>query len=144
MLIPLLLFMAFGYKPITKLDPVPRKREAGCVSGAFARAVFFREEQRMIERKEYIARIKTKLDEWDDELEKLEQRACEAGGGAMEHWERHKMELQEVLVEMQERIDELRDSAGEFIGAMDGSLDQAWQRVSRDLEALTDRLFPGN
>ena len=54
------------------------------------------------------------------------------------------MELQEVLVEMQERIDELRDSAGEFIHAMDGSLDQAWQRVSRDLEALTDRLFPGN
>ena len=114
------------------------------MSGAFARTVFFREEQRMIERKEYIARIKSKLDEWDDELEKLEQRACEAGGGAMEHWERHKMELQEVLVEMQERIDELRDSAGEFIGAMDGSLDQAWQRVSRDLEALTDRLFPGN
>lgn len=98
----------------------------------------------MIERKAYIARIKEKLDEWDDELEKLEQRACDAGGGAMEHWERHKMELQEVLIEMQERIDELRDSAGELIDGMHGNLDQAWQRVSRDLELLTDRLFPGN
>ena len=98
----------------------------------------------MIERKDYIARIKVKLDEWDDELEKLEQRAREASGSAMEHWERHKMELQELLIEMQERIDELRDSAGEAWGDIEGGIDKAWSRVTSDLESLTDRLFPGN
>lgn len=98
----------------------------------------------MIERKEYIARIKTKLDEWDDELEKLEDRAREASGDAAEHWERHKMELQEVLLEMQERIDELRDGVGDAWGDVKGGLDEAWGKVSKDLEAMTDRLFPGN
>lgn len=98
----------------------------------------------MKERKEYIARIKAKLDEWDDELEKLETRAAEATGSMAEHWERHKMELQEVLIEMQERIDELRDSAGEAWGEFGDGLESAWSKVSTDLEALTDRLFPGN
>lgn len=98
----------------------------------------------MIDRKDYIARIKAKLDEWDDELEKLEERAKEVSGDAVEHWERHKMELQEVLVEMQDRIDELRDNAGEAWNETKEGLDKAWLRVSKDLEALTDRLFPGN
>ncbi len=98
----------------------------------------------MIERKDYIARIKAKLDEWDDELEKLEERAREATGSAAEHWERHKMELQEVLIEMQDRIDELRDGAGEAWGEMGDGLEKAWSKVSSDLESLTDRLFPGN
>ena len=38
----------------------------------------------MIDRKDYIARIKAKLDEWDDELEKLEERAKEVSGDAVE------------------------------------------------------------
>ena len=54
------------------------------------------------------------------------------------------MELQEVLVEMQDRIDELRDNAGEAWNETKEGLDKAWLRVSKDLEALTDRLFPGN
>jgi len=98
----------------------------------------------MIERKKHISRIKAKLDEWDDELEKLEDRARDAGGDALEHWERHKMELQAMLVEMQERIDELRYNAEDAWTGIKGGLDKTWVNVAKDLEALTDRLFPGN
>lgn len=101
-------------------------------------------ERRMIERKEYIERIKQKLDEWDDELERFEESALQAGGDASEQCERHKLELQEMLLEMQERIDELRDEGVGMAAVSQSELDQAWQRVSRDLEVLTDRLFPAN
>lgn len=95
----------------------------------------------MIDRKNYIERIKQKLDEWDDELERLEQEAASRAEPADHQLERHRMELHAMLMEMQDRIDELRDE----YGGDAASMSQAdWQTVSRDLEILTERLYPAN
>ena len=99
----------------------------------------------MIERREYIDRIKAAVDVWSDELRRLEQHVIEGEPGMVEVWQEQRQELQRLLLAVQENVACLRRqqsfAGGAFVGG-DGAL--AWQRVCCDLEGLTERLYPGN
>ncbi len=97
----------------------------------------------MPDRQEYIERIKHKVDEWNNELNRLEQVASQSGDNR-EFFDSLKPELEEVLEEMEERVEALRDSAPEQGEEIRAALDQGWHRLSKDLAGLCDRIYPGN
>lgn len=93
----------------------------------------------MIERREYIDRIRAALDVWGDELRRLEMKVIEGDATSGEIWEQQRQELQLLLLVVQENILCLRHQ----VAQMDrGRI--AWHQVCRDLEALTERLYAGN
>ncbi|MDF1820056.1 MAG: hypothetical protein P1U64_00685 [Alcanivoracaceae bacterium] len=98
----------------------------------------------MLSTRDYFERLKTKLDEWNSELEVIEQRARVEGGDAAAQIEHHKMELQDMFLELQQRIDELRQGLQDSVPSVSSSMDAAWARLSKDLEDMSDHLYPGN
>lgn len=98
----------------------------------------------MLSTRDYFERLKTKLDEWNNELEILEQQARVEGGDSIAQVEHHKMELQDMFMELQQRIDELRQGLQDAVPKASSSMDAAWARLSKDLEDMSDHLYPGN
>ncbi|MCK0537617.1 hypothetical protein [Alcanivorax quisquiliarum] len=98
----------------------------------------------MTERKEYIERIREKLEQWNTELTRLELLARQAGAEAQQKWERRKPELEQVLADMEQRVRDARDQASGSWDATRARLDQGWQKINVELRELTERLFPGN
>ena len=98
----------------------------------------------MLSTRDYFERLKTKLDEWNNELEILEQQARVEGGDSIAQVEHHKMELQDMFMELQQRIDELRQGLRDAVPKASSSMDAAWARLSKDLEDMSDHLYPGN
>ena len=93
----------------------------------------------MIERREYIDRIKAAVDVWSDELRRVEMRVIEGDPASGDIWEQQRQELQRLLLVVQENILCLRHQVA---SADSGRI--AWHQVCRDLEALTERLYAGN
>jgi hypothetical protein len=94
----------------------------------------------MIERREYIDRIKAALDVWSDELLRLEKHVIEGAPGTGEVWDRQRQELQRLLVAVQDNISCLRRQQD----MAESGVQIAWQQVCQDLKPLTDRLYAGN
>ncbi|EKF73506.1 hypothetical protein A11A3_13250 [Alcanivorax hongdengensis A-11-3] len=90
--------------------------------------------------KSLIAAIKSKLDELEEELDGLEMRAASEEGDVEVEAERHRLSLEELLMDVQQRLDEVRELAGS-----DGLvMEDAWQQMEPELESLGRRLYAGN
>jgi len=83
--------------------------------------------------KQMLADIKGKLDELETELEQLEAR------GVGIEAERHQLALQDVLTDLQQRIDEYHELAD-----MDADGQGNWQQLDRDLKDLNNDLYGAN
>ncbi len=93
----------------------------------------------MIERREYIDRIKAAMDVWNDELRHLEEHVIQGEPGVNELWEDQRQELQRLMLAVQENITCLRLKTRPGMPPPPG-----WQQVRCDLKSLTDRLYAGN
>lgn len=90
--------------------------------------------------KTMIADIKGKLDELETELLLLEQKAVDDNGDVNTEAERHRLALQEVLTDLQQRIDEYHELAD-----IDGAhVSERWQQMDRDLMDLNSDLYGAN
>lgn len=102
----------------------------------------------MLSTSDYFERLIHKLDEWHHELTALEMQARLNGDDARAQAELHKLELQEMFVDIQNRIEALRGGLGGHVDDRHGQVrppsQAAWQRLSSDLEDMSDHLFPGN
>ncbi len=89
--------------------------------------------------KQMLADIKGKLDELESELDHLEAQGVGANGDYGIEAERHQLALQDVLTDLQQRIDEYHELAD-----MDGSGQGNWQQLDRDLMDLNNDLYGAN
>tara|TARA_R100000750_G_scaffold18878_1_gene12398 strand:- start:532 stop:873 length:342 start_codon:yes stop_codon:yes gene_type:complete len=87
--------------------------------------------------KQMIADIKGKLDELEAELDQLEK---QGGGDRSTEAERHQLALQDVLTELQQRIDEYHELTG--ADSVDGQAN--WQQLDKDLKDLDSDLYGAN
>lgn len=87
--------------------------------------------------KQMIADIKGKLDELEAELDQLEK---QGGGDRSTEAERHHLALQDVLTELQQRIDEYHELGG--ADSVDGQAN--WQQLDKDLKDLDSDLYGAN
>ncbi|MCG8395016.1 MAG: hypothetical protein MI745_18235 [Pseudomonadales bacterium] len=90
--------------------------------------------------KQMLADIKGKLDELESELERLEAQGVGASGDTNTEAERHRLALQDVLTDMQQRIDEYHELAGIDSPGGQGN----WQQMDRDLNELNNELYGAN
>ena len=98
----------------------------------------------MLSTHDYFSRLKDKLEEWHDALVVLEEQARVAGHDSLSEVERHKLELQDMFMELQQRIDELHQFTGNDMAGMSDSIDAAWKRLNQDLSDMSDSLYAGN
>lgn len=93
----------------------------------------------MIERREYVSRIKAAMDIWSDELLLVEQHVIEGNPSMVDVWEQQRQDMLQLLIVIEESINRLRHQK-----TMPGShTDIAWRKISCDLIQL-ERLYPGN
>ena len=90
--------------------------------------------------KNMIADIKGKLDELEAELMQIEKIGVGANGDTNTEAERHRLALQDVLVDLQQRIDEYHELAG--ADSVDGQAN--WQQLDKDLKDLDSDLYGAN
>ena len=90
--------------------------------------------------KTMIADIKGKLDELETELLQLEKKAVDDNGDVNTEAERHRLALQEVLADLQQRIDEYHELAD--IDAPAGG--ERWHQMDKDLKELSGDLYGAN
>lgn len=90
--------------------------------------------------KTMIADIKGKLDELETELLQLEQKAVGDSGDVNTEAERHRLALQDVLADLQQRIDEYHELTD--IDSVDGG--DRWQQMDKDLKDLSSDLYGAN
>ncbi|MBA3980282.1 MAG: hypothetical protein C0462_06725 [Alcanivorax sp.] len=95
-------------------------------------------------RKEYIQRLHAKLDEWDRELDLLEDKARHARDDVQRKWAERRPELEQVLRDLEQRVRQAHESVEENWEDTRQKLEQGWQRLSQELKTVTERLFPGN
>lgn len=86
--------------------------------------------------KQMLASIKGKLDELETELGQLETRG---GGDVNTEAERHRLALEDVLTDLQQRIDEYHE-----LVAIDSDAAGNWQQMDRELMDLGSNLYAGN
>lgn len=90
--------------------------------------------------KTMITDIKSKLDELENELLQLEQKSLGDSGDVNTEAERHRLALQEVLTDMQQRIDEYHELA-DLDGTQAGD---SWKQMDQDLKDLDSDLYGAN
>ncbi|MBG31476.1 MAG: hypothetical protein CL552_00075 [Alcanivorax sp.] len=89
--------------------------------------------------KQMLADIKGKLDELETELEQLEARGVGSSGDSSTEAQRHQLALQDVLTDLQQRIDEYHELAD-----MDADGQGNWQQLDNDLKDLNSDLYGAN
>ncbi|AJD47979.1 hypothetical protein S7S_07815 [Isoalcanivorax pacificus W11-5] len=95
----------------------------------------------MATRQEYIDKLKNKLNEWDDDIDKLEIKARQANEDLRHQWESRRLELQEKRQDLSNRLDKLRHSADDTWTDMKKGIDDTWDAVTRGIKDMKDKLF---
>jgi hypothetical protein len=93
----------------------------------------------MIERREYVSRIKAAMDVWSDELLLVEQHVIEGDTNMVDIWEQQRQEMMQLLTAIEESINCLRHQKT----VSGSSSDIAWRKLNCNLVQL-ERLYPGN
>lgn len=81
----------------------------------------------MPSRDQYLEQFKSKLDEWNDEIDKLEKRAREAHSDAKSRYAKQLDELRETRDDAQKRFAEMQSASTEAWDAMAKGAEKAWQ-----------------
>ena len=95
----------------------------------------------MASRQEYIDKLKDKLTEWDNEIDKLEIKARQANEDLRHQWEKRKLDLQEKRQDLNTRLDKLRNSADDTWDDLKKNIDETWDSVSQGIRDMKDKLF---
>lgn len=86
----------------------------------------------MIDRHEYLQKLKSKLDEWDREIDTLEHRLGDMKGEAEQRARLALDDLKLTRQQLTQRVDELLDTT-----------DDAWQRIRLSVESAWDNVKSG-
>ena len=80
----------------------------------------------MSTRDEYLQKIKAQLDAWDDDIDKLEEKAREAQVDMQEQYAKQLANMREMRDDAMARYVELQDAAGNAWDALVAGTEKAW------------------
>lgn len=86
----------------------------------------------MIDRHQYVEKLKAKLDQWDRDLDVLEARVRDTSGELRQRSQQALADLQATQRQLGERLNELVHTT-----------DDAWQRIRLSLDAALDNVKSG-
>ena len=94
-----------------------------------------------MDRNTFIEKVKGKLDELDNEFDKLQIKADKAGEGVRHQWESRKLELKEKRQELQSRLDEVRNDSNARWEEVKDSVEKTWDSTVAGLKDIKNSLF---
>lgn len=81
----------------------------------------------MADREEYMQKLKTKLDEWDAEIDALESKAEAAQADARARYYKQMQEMRETRNEALEKYREMQNASGDVWRTMGDAFEKTWQ-----------------
>lgn len=96
----------------------------------------------MTNRDEYLETFKTKLDEWNAEINKLESKAREAQAGAQAQFDEQLELLREMRDNAQKNFNEMQNATTEAWDVMLQGTEKAWQAWNNAFEDARSKFKP--
>lgn len=96
----------------------------------------------MIDRHEYIQKLKARLDAWDREIDTLETRLHEVKGDAEQRARLALEDLQVTRDQLAQRVDELLTTSDDALQRIRLSVESAWENVKSGISAARSELLP--
>ena len=96
----------------------------------------------MLDRHQYVEKLKAKLDEWDHELDTVETQVKDASNEAKQRSQLALAELKAARQQLGNSLDELVDATDEAWQKVRFSFDMAWDSVKSGLLAARAELMP--
>jgi chromosome segregation ATPase len=93
----------------------------------------------MSDRNAYIEMMKTKLDEWNAEIDKLEEQAKAAEADAKADYEKHLAEMRRQRDEAQAKLKEAQDANDAAWDDMRKGMESAWETISNSFKSAMNR-----
>ncbi|EXJ14803.1 sll1863 family stress response protein [Imhoffiella purpurea] len=94
----------------------------------------------MTEREAYVEGLKSKLDQWDAEIDKLETKVDVVSADAKAQYVEYLATLKEQRDEASSRLEELRDSSGDAWQEMRDGAERAANALTESLKSAKSKL----
>ncbi len=98
----------------------------------------------MSNREEYMEKLKTKLDEWDADIDKLEAKARDAQTDAQEQYQKQIAQMREMRNEAMARYGEMQNAATDAWDAMAKGTEKAWSTWYAAFEEARSKFTSGS
>jgi len=92
----------------------------------------------MSKRDVFIAKMKSQLDEWKDELHKLEAKAGNAEAGVRDKYHEAIEELRERRATAEAKLDEIRHVGEEAWEELEDEAEKAWKALVASVDVFRD------
>lgn len=101
-------------------------------------------EEEKTRREEFIERMKSRLDKWNEEIANLEEKAKEASGEAREEYNRRIEEMKQKRDEVDNRLGEIRSASADawetFRQGTEDSMETLKSTIRKTREAFSEKL----
>lgn len=94
----------------------------------------------MATREEYVAKLKSQLDEWNAEIDKLEAKLAEVTGPAREKLEPYLAKAREGRDEAVRKLAELKNSGEESWDKLEGEAEHLWKTLRQSINYFKSQL----
>lgn len=81
------------------------------------------------QRDAYVEKLKGKIDEWNKDIDKLQEKTGQMASGAREKYKKQIEDLRAKQKEAQSKMDELQKAGGEAWVELKGGMDKAWKAM---------------
>jgi chromosome segregation ATPase len=106
---------------------------------ANAERILYQQEATMSDRDVYVEKMKTKIDEWNADLAKLEARSREANADMRLKYDEKIQELKGQRERAEEQMKELQRASEESWKRMRDGMESAWDEINRAFREAADR-----
>jgi hypothetical protein len=96
----------------------------------------------MIDRHEYVQKLKEKLDNWNREIDTLEGRLQEVKGDAEQRARLALEDLKLTRTQLTQRVDELLSTSDDALQRIRLGFESAWDDVKNGISAVRSELVP--
>ncbi len=97
----------------------------------------------MSTREEYVAQLKTKLDEWSAEIDKLEAMARQRKAQAEKDYQAHIAELKSKRDAAAEKLQEIQGASGDAWESLKAGTQCIWDDLKKTVSQSKDAFFEG-
>lgn len=94
----------------------------------------------MADRKQFVGKLKARLDEWDAQIDELEAKAKGAEASARSRYEDEVADVRRRAREARSTLTKLRDAGDDAWKELRDGAEESWNALQRALENATSRI----
>lgn len=95
----------------------------------------------MSDRQHYVNQMKEKLDQWNDDIDELENKIKSAGSDMKEEYHENLKTLKKKRDEAAQKYEELQNTTDSAWEDIKDGFERAWKSISHSFTSAKDKLF---